>query len=49
MEVCGTHTQNFCRFGLHKLVPSNLRLISGPGVSGMRKPARVCRFCGQAC
>ncbi|MCX5702776.1 MAG: hydrogenase formation protein HypD [Candidatus Omnitrophica bacterium] len=31
MEVCGTHTQNFFRFGLHKLLPSNLRLISGPG------------------
>lgn len=31
MEVCGTHTQSFCRFGLDKLLPSNLRLISGPG------------------
>ncbi len=31
MEVCGTHTQSFCRFGLHKLLPSNLRLIAGPG------------------
>ncbi len=31
MEVCGTHTQNFCRFGLGKLLPENLRLISGPG------------------
>ena len=31
MEVCGTHTQSFCRFSLDKLLPQNLRLISGPG------------------
>ena len=31
MEVCGTHTQNFCRFGLAKILPQNLRLIAGPG------------------
>ena len=31
MEVCGTHTQSFYRFRLDKLVPKNLRLISGPG------------------
>ena len=31
MEVCGTHTQSFYRFGLDKLVPPNLKLISGPG------------------
>jgi len=31
MEVCGTHTQNFLRFGLHKLIPPSLKLISGPG------------------
>lgn len=31
MEVCGTHTQNFCRFGLDGLLPKNIRLISGPG------------------
>ncbi|MCX5703852.1 MAG: hydrogenase formation protein HypD, partial [Candidatus Omnitrophica bacterium] len=31
MEVCGTHTQSFYRFGLDKLLPQNLRLISGPG------------------
>ncbi|MDO8661682.1 MAG: hydrogenase formation protein HypD [Candidatus Omnitrophota bacterium] len=31
MEVCGTHTQNFCRFGLKELLPKNIRLISGPG------------------
>jgi len=31
MEVCGTHTQSFFRFGLDKLLPKNLRLIAGPG------------------
>jgi len=31
MEVCGTHTQAFFRFGLDKILPNNLKLISGPG------------------
>lgn len=31
MEVCGTHTQAFRRFGLDKLMPQNVKLISGPG------------------
>jgi len=31
MEVCGTHTMSFFRFGLRKLLPENLRLVSGPG------------------
>jgi hydrogenase expression/formation protein HypD len=31
MEVCGTHTQNFFRFGLDKLLPENLNFIAGPG------------------
>ncbi len=31
MEVCGTHTQGFFRFGLDKLLPGNIKLISGPG------------------
>jgi len=31
MEVCGTHTQSFYRFGLDELLPSNFRLIAGPG------------------
>ena len=30
MEVCGTHTQNFFRFGLNSILPANLRLIAGP-------------------
>jgi len=31
MEVCGTHTYTFFRFGLKKLLPDNINLISGPG------------------
>ncbi|MCX5711929.1 MAG: hydrogenase formation protein HypD [Candidatus Omnitrophica bacterium] len=31
MEVCGTHTQSFCRFGLNKFLPKNISLIAGPG------------------
>ncbi|MCM8796085.1 MAG: hydrogenase formation protein HypD [Candidatus Omnitrophica bacterium] len=31
MEVCGTHTMSFFRFGIDKLLPENLKLISGPG------------------
>jgi hydrogenase expression/formation protein HypD len=31
MEVCGTHTVNACRSGVHSLMPSSVRLISGPG------------------
>lgn len=31
MEVCGTHTHNFMRFGLRKFLPDNLKFISGPG------------------
>lgn len=31
MEVCGTHTQNFYRFGLDTLLPPTIKLIAGPG------------------
>lgn len=31
MEVCGTHTMSFCRFGLARLIPKNIKLIAGPG------------------
>jgi len=31
MEVCGSHTMNIYRYGLKKLLPSNIRLLSGPG------------------
>jgi hydrogenase expression/formation protein HypD len=31
MEVCGTHTVAIFRSGIRSLLPTNLRLISGPG------------------
>jgi len=31
MEVCGTHTQSFYRFGLNTLLPATIKLIAGPG------------------
>jgi hydrogenase expression/formation protein HypD len=31
MEVCGGHTMAIHRFGLHTLLPQNIRLVSGPG------------------
>jgi hydrogenase expression/formation protein HypD len=31
MEVCGGHTFSIYRFGLEKLLPSNIELIHGPG------------------
>ncbi len=31
MEVCGTHTMSIGRYGLRTLLPSHIKLISGPG------------------
>ena len=31
MEVCGTHTMSIAKAGIKQLLPSNVRLISGPG------------------
>ncbi len=31
MEVCGTHTMSVHRFGLRDLLPTELKLLSGPG------------------
>jgi hydrogenase expression/formation protein HypD len=31
MEVCGTHTVAISKSGLRKLLPANIRLLSGPG------------------
>ncbi len=31
MEVCGTHTMQIHRFGIHQMLPEGVRLISGPG------------------
>ncbi len=31
MEICGTHTHVIGRFGIRRLLPANIRLVSGPG------------------
>ena len=31
MEVCGTHTVAISKSGLRNLLPSSIRLLSGPG------------------
>ena len=31
MEVCGTHTMAIGRFGIRRLLPDTIELISGPG------------------
>lgn len=31
MEICGTHTQAFSKFGIRQLVNSKIHLLSGPG------------------
>jgi len=31
MEFCGTHTHSIFRFGIRELLPSNVRMLSGPG------------------
>ncbi len=31
MEVCGTHTVSIARYGLRKILPGTIELISGPG------------------
>jgi hydrogenase expression/formation protein HypD len=31
MEVCGTHTMSIARYGLRRMLPDNIQLISGPG------------------
>lgn len=31
MEVCGTHTHSIRRFGIPSILPSNIKLVSGPG------------------
>ncbi len=31
MEVCGTHTVSFFRYGIRDMLPKHIRLLSGPG------------------
>ena len=38
MEVCGTHTMAVEKFGIRRMLPENIRLISGPGCQTFRQP-----------
>ena len=31
MEICGSHTYSIGRFGIRKMLPDNINLVSGPG------------------
>ena len=31
MEVCGTHTMSFFKYGIRSILPNNINLLSGPG------------------
>ena len=31
MEICGGHTVALCKFGIHAVLPANIKLVSGPG------------------
>ena len=41
MEVCGTHTMAIGRSGIRKLLPDNIKLISGPGCPVCVTPAEM--------
>ncbi len=49
MEICGTHTHAISKYGLRSSLPSNIRLISGPGcpvcVTSMGDINRILGFC----
>ncbi len=39
MEVCGTHTMAIGRYGIRRLIPDNITLLSGPGCPVCVTPA----------
>ncbi len=39
MEVCGTHTRSIVQFGVHAVLPPQVKLISGPGCPVCVTPA----------
>lgn len=41
MEVCGTHTMAIGHWGLRKLLPQNIKLISGPGCPVCVTPSSI--------
>jgi hydrogenase expression/formation protein HypD len=48
MEVCGTHTMAIARAGIKRILPTGIRLVSGPGcpvcVTPIEMIDRACRF-----
>ncbi len=45
MEICGTHTMDISRYGLRKLLPSAINLVSGPGCPVCVTPIRDIDMC----
>ncbi|MBE5996479.1 MAG: hydrogenase formation protein HypD [Lachnospiraceae bacterium] len=41
MEVCGTHTMSIAKAGIKRILPENIRLLSGPGCPVCVTPADV--------
>jgi hydrogenase expression/formation protein HypD len=41
MEICGGHTVAFCKYGIHAILPENVRLMSGPGCPVCVTPGTV--------
>jgi len=41
MEVCGTHTMSIAKAGIKRMLPSNVKLLSGPGCPVCVTPAAV--------
>ena len=53
MEVCGTHTSTAAKAGLRSLLPSNIKLISGPGcpvcLAASAYIDRLCELAADGC
>jgi len=41
MEICGGHTMAICKYGIHDILPDNIRLVSGPGCPVCVTPGNI--------
>ena len=41
MEICGGHTVALFKFGIHELLPENIKLVSGPGCPVCVTPNKI--------
>jgi len=41
MEICGGHTMSICKYGIHNILPENIRLVSGPGCPVCVTPGKI--------